>query len=431
MMLPDEIRSGRPAREEGELLLTALRANEPACAAAVERFGDDEWDLVLRHGEWHNVLSLLSARLHAARVTVPAETAERLRRAYMTAAARNLRIKRQLDEIFAACAAERVAVMPLKGAALVDDVYQNLALRPMRDIDLLVRVEELGGFERIMFALGYGPRDRPSAAAEREIFHHLTPYRREGGVRIEVHWTLELPTSPFDIDLEALWQRARRMTVAGHETLVLSPEDMLLHLSLHASYHHHFRVRLRHLMDVALAIDAYEGRMSWDLLAARAREWRAERFVYSTLGLAAQLLGARVPPSFSSALGHGPEDDRLIEIAGDFVLAAPLQLPIAYREAHGREGMSAKTLVYLGTLFPRPAKLRAMYHIPRGSWTLPLYYFVRPVDVALRLGRILARIGKHRGRLPLTLEREDNGLWIDWWVTGNRAGGAGSAAPPN
>jgi hypothetical protein len=107
-----------------------------------------------------------------------------------------------------------------------------------------------------------------------------------------------------------------------------------------------------------------------------------------------------------------------VRVAGDFLLAAPVELPIAYREARAAGGIAAKAQVYLGSLFPPPERLREMYGLRPGSWTTPLYYFVRPVDVARRFGRVLAQLGRATDRLPLSLERETNGIRIDGWVAG-------------
>lgn len=411
--------TGRPARADGELLLAALlAAREPAAAGRVSRFDAGDWAMVLRHASWHSVQPLLFSRLERVAAFVPPAVLEQLHAAYLAGAGKNLRVLGQLAELLGAFELAGLPVIVLKGAALAEGVYGNAALRGMRDIDVLVRSDDLEKVQELMAGLGYDASAQADLGAVRASFHHLPRYTRQRSLPVEVHWTLELPTSPFRIDLERLWDRAEPARIAGQEAWVLAPEDLLLHLCMHASYHHHFRVRLRHLADVASTVERYAPAMRWRSLLARAREWGVERFVYTTLSLACELLRAPVPANVLASFAHDAEDEELVRVAGDFLLAAPVELPIAYREARAAGGIAAKAQIYLGSLFPPPQRLREMYGLRPGSWTTPLYYFVRPVDVARRLGRVLAQLGRATDRLPLSLERETNGIRIDGWVAG-------------
>lgn len=408
---------GRDPRAEGTLLLLALRAAaEPTAALTVSRYSPDQWQTVLRHAEWHDVLSLLAHRLQSANIRTPVAVAERLRAAYVAGAARGLAMSAQLAELLRAMRAEQIPVIPLKGAALAEPVYGNVALRPMRDLDVLVEPERLEDAGRVLLALGYGPPDRPSVAEERAHWHHLTPFRRARSLSIEVHWTLEMPSSPFAIDVPSLWSRALAATFGGQPALSLAPEDQLLHLCLHAAYHHRFRVRLRHLADISAVLARHGASLRWDELSRRASAWGIAPFVSCTLAVAAELLGTPAPDDARIALAHAADDDELVEVARAFVMAAPLRLPIMYRQARRAEGAREKAQVYLRGVFPTPDKLRSLYDIPPGSWSLPLYYVVRPLDLARRLAGLAAYVGKGRDRLPLSLERERNGIFIDRWI---------------
>lgn len=414
------------ARAEGALLLTALRAHtDRAAAQAVSRYPETEWSVVVRHAEWHDVMPLLAHRLAQSAAVLPADVAGRLRQAYLVSAARALRISRQLSDVLRALRGADTPVIPLKGAALAEPVYGNIALRPMRDLDLLVEPSRLEDVERVLLSLGYGPADRPPVAEERARWHHLTPFRRDGALNIEVHWTLEVPSSPFPIEPASLWRRAVPVTIAGEPTLGLSPEDQLLHLCLHAGYHHRFRVRLRHLADVSTLLETQGHALAWTDLAAQARAWGVERFVSCTLAVASRLLGPPLPDESLAILAPALADAPLVSAARAFVMAAPLRLPIAYREARRADGAREKAQVYFRSIFPAREKLRAMYDIPPGSWSLPLYYVVRPIDLARRLAGLMAHVGRERGRLPLSLERERNGVFIDRWIAAQEA----SAAP--
>ena len=76
---------------------------------------------------------------------------------------------------------------------------------------------------------------------------------------------------------------------------MLSPEDLLLHLCLHASFTHRFRVGLRACWDILETVNHYGQAIDWDLVVRRAQAWGIGRYVYLTLRLVRDLLGAGDP----------------------------------------------------------------------------------------------------------------------------------------
>jgi hypothetical protein len=120
------------------------------------------------------------------------------------------------------------------------------------------------------------------------------------GIPIELHWTIE--TGPFNIDVESLWERAERTSIAGLETFVLAPEDLLLHLCLHAAFHHRFNQGLRPLWDLVEVLEHHGRDIEWDKVVHRAAAWRVRKHAHLALYLAHALLGASVPVFVLTAL---------------------------------------------------------------------------------------------------------------------------------
>ena len=77
------------------------------------------------------------------RTDVPDVVLEKLRTVYYATAARNMQMHEQLKRVTDALDEIGVRYILLKGAALIQDVYEgNMALRPMSDVDLLVAPED-------------------------------------------------------------------------------------------------------------------------------------------------------------------------------------------------------------------------------------------------------------------------------------------------
>ena len=107
----------------------------------------------------------------------------------------------------------------------------------------VIKEADLPRANTLFLELGYRASGNSEAAMPIAKYHHLPPLLKKGEVPvgIELHWTLEKPSAGFNIDVAGLWRRARPAAFGNTNALALGMEDLLLHLCLHASYHHQFR----------------------------------------------------------------------------------------------------------------------------------------------------------------------------------------------
>lgn len=159
------------------------------------------------------------------------------------------RIGRLHDELAAALAAmarRGVRVVPLKGALLTTRPGPMAGLRPMSDIDLLVRPSDRAAATAALVDLGYRRRPEPHRRATHDVFelpgngmvrafdgeHPDNPRRIELHVEVRRHlwaWT-------DDDDLTGLlWSSARDGLVLGEPAAVPSDGALLAHLAIHAT----------------------------------------------------------------------------------------------------------------------------------------------------------------------------------------------------
>jgi hypothetical protein len=281
-------------RHEGEAAKIArLRGLEPAdwtkIAAAAARYGVAP---VLFH-----ILKPLFSEL-----AIPAEIRAHLQRLYFATAARNVRLYHQLSEIISKTNELEIPVILLKGAHLAEFVYGNLALRPMLDIDLLVRPDDAHALHRLLIQDGYRLEEEHQGASQ----VHWAPYQKAGAVRVELHYHIVQPPFARRIDVAELWQRAERRTFQGTEMRMLCPEDLLLHLAAHTCIEHEFDNGLLPYVDVCRVLDECAEALDWDRLRDRARRWGLDRCLCLMLALAEKLPGACVPQRVHSAIQSGP-----------------------------------------------------------------------------------------------------------------------------
>jgi hypothetical protein len=226
---------------------------------------------------------------------VPCAAADMLRAFFVRNAARNLVILRRLHDILLELSRENLPVIALKGVALAEAVYGNPALRPMMDVDLLVRPEALAAAESALKRLRYRFHGDPGKRARylREHYH-LVFCSELDATTVELHWNIDKLPRASRVDIAGLWDRSVETRIAGAEARVFSPEDMVLHLGIHASVKNGFRRSLRSLWDIREVVERSPG-LEWRRVAHLAADWGFTRHLSLTLRLVRELLGSPIP----------------------------------------------------------------------------------------------------------------------------------------
>ncbi len=351
---------------------------------------------------------------------------ELLKGAYVATAARNAVLFRALKTVLEVLSAERTPVIVLKGAALAELVYPQRALRPMADIDLLIREEDLEGAERRLRSIGYEVAHDPQTKEELRQRHHHWVFRSArpdvGGIPVELHWSLDPPGRPVAWDVRALFERATPASIAGADALVLGPEDLILHLCLHLC-RHRFNGGVIALCDIAATVSHYDGRLDWAKVEARATESGASEYAFVPLRLAADLMGAGVPPSILASLrGSGGNDrtlalarERILEEKGDVRGAAELRL------RWGRRSPAGRVAAVRRALSPETATRHHRATIEPAGRHFP--YLARLMDLLRQYGRWLWALARHPRWVSAVVEREERKAQLDSWCS--------AGIPPN
>ncbi|HET9820068.1 MAG TPA: nucleotidyltransferase family protein [Rhodanobacteraceae bacterium] len=230
---------------------TEALASELACPGGpTPTWSELDWQLAMAAATAHGVSPLL--RKHSG-WTHP-RWRQFLENQHEEVAIRHRRIAALLEHIDARSHAAGLAMVPLKGAALHALGLYTPGDRPMADIDLLVREEDVHAATRLLLGIGYVPsfddwRHRvfkPAAGVPPAVLgeHRDTP------VNIELHARIRerLPVSVVDIT-ERILRREPRPGLNPYP----SRSALLAHLLLHAAGNMCGRsLRLMHLHDIAL-----------------------------------------------------------------------------------------------------------------------------------------------------------------------------------
>lgn len=273
-----------------------LRARDSSDVSGPQ--SSEEWEQwsfdVVRAG----LSGIVLERVRAMCIELPEVVEHRLKAAASTTVAANLHREHELARLVNEFERSKIPVMLLKGAALQRTIYDHPALRPMSDIDLLVRPSDVTRAMEVLAASGC----RKGASLLRDDFFPRYYYETEwfvesaGEVRIDLHARPFRPlrVSRFMPD-DALWHDAAAVRVGNATAYIPRAESMLIHLAAHAAFHG--CERLIWLYDIKRFIEHAKQELDWSLVVQSCCEWRLSLPVLTALQRVQEVLGSCCPES--------------------------------------------------------------------------------------------------------------------------------------
>ena len=270
------------------LLLALLGGRWPA--SGIE---ESQWPTIAEMAAAHRLQPLLAWRIEREGWAVPDTVAGPWRAARRNAAIAALAQQAALRLALDRLAASGIDAVALKGVALAWRHYPEPALRPMRDLDLLVPEARAREAAATLAGAGFIPEAAEPASLADE--HQLpTQHHQNLGVTIEVHHRLGDPPHRRGyrvphLAAEALLLRAGTVDCGGAAVRCPDPQDLAAHLIVHALYGH--RLDCGPLVLADLHFLGATGAVDWERLRAHAEAQGWLRGADLLLALTARWLG--------------------------------------------------------------------------------------------------------------------------------------------
>ncbi len=164
------------------------------------------------------------------------------------------RALRDLRELLGALGGQGIHPIVLKGPSLALGLYRDPGLRPMGDLDLLVKEGDESRAMRALAAMGYIAQGEVMTRWEAEnLVSHLPVLTARGRMPVEIHFRLFPRAMPLFPDEEGVWERATQGEFAGVRFLRLAAPDELLYLCGHIVRHDSDAHKLIWFCDLALS----------------------------------------------------------------------------------------------------------------------------------------------------------------------------------
>ena len=275
---------------EDRLLLQMLSIdNEHENAVTLEALSISDWEKIIQSALKHNVAALLYLRLKRSGMyaKVPLKIAERLRRIYLYFVKISMHQQYWVGKPLELLDHHGLPVLVLNGLHINENIYHNIAARPISNVHLLSKKKNLW--------------------RKQAFQNQINRIIRLSGLDINITTKMHYPNFDKKIHIQTLWQRAQVNSIADCKINVPRPEDLLLHLCLKFVYFYQYRFSgLQTLCDIREILYQHGTELDWNNILAESRKLTITNAMGLMLILAKDLLNA--PISAETILMFGSYD---------------------------------------------------------------------------------------------------------------------------
>ncbi|MEK7395647.1 MAG: nucleotidyltransferase family protein [Candidatus Poribacteria bacterium] len=238
---------------------------------------------------------------------IPVSIARDLRLDYFQCSLNNTRTYHELSKILKSADSNGIPIIVLKGAALAGLVYTSHALRPMNDMDLLIKPEDIRKANDMLIQLGW----------KCKIQNELLEILNQQGEDLEYvkNSMIDLHTTIRELPSVDPWANSKAVNIASLNMQILGYEDFLMHISLHIYKHIQTAIllggfgmtELTKFCDIILLIRKFQNEINWDYIVRISKLNQSASALYTILNIVNRDLGENIP------------DDVLSELKGDAI----------------------------------------------------------------------------------------------------------------
>ncbi len=347
-----------------------------------------DWDYFLESARKNRISSLLYFYLKDKEERFSIKCFQQLENDYNDTLAYTIYLWEKTLPILKSLKERGIEVLLLKGIALGLTIYPSFGIRPMSDVDLLIKDKDTFAFDDVLNSLGYKAIDINPQDIELGKIDYITTFcYGDQTYSLHVHRHLinsTLPTFSYitKINMDRIWQKARPVEANGTKTFILAPEHEIIYLCEHSLRITHAFSRLIYPADIALTINFYRDEIDWDFLTRESLSFGLERMVYCGLMATHRILHTEIPSDVLSNLkptkltfGERTFVSRLYENRSSSGLSYFVHLAM-------NKKLSGKTRFLFRTLFPPKTSMAIRHGIPPSKVNL-LHYLARLKEIVV------------------------------------------------
>ena len=277
---------------------------------------------------------------------------QKLYESYYITIRHNLKLIHALIEILKPLVQKQIQVILMQGISLLQQVYRDIGLRPMTDIDLWALPTHYSDLVDCLVNQGFKchplyPHTFKKGEVVLDIHTHIL-----GGDRIKSRDVL------INIGQEEIFKEARPINVENSTALCLNPSDQFLYLSLHALKHN--LERLIWLVDLKSLVAEWE-LSDWKALKIRAEQLGQQAALFYMLFALTKIFHITLPAEISSYLEGWKPNLFERRVLNRRINGNPIPTWCQLVLISAGKGLRERLSFVRETLFPRPKILRQVF----------------------------------------------------------------------
>lgn len=175
-----------------------------------------------------------------------------------------------------------IDVLPVKGIFFVKELYENMSLRPMADLDFFVKEDEYNSAIAIIKTLGYKESDfLPKRRWERENFRIGLTKTAEFPITVELHKRFA-HSGRFELSITDALETSVSIKVEDEDIRTFNQDFSFLFLIHHLGMHY-FNVKLIWIVDLVKFL--YKVEINWDKIIEYVNNYKLKTVFYMTMKL--------------------------------------------------------------------------------------------------------------------------------------------------
>jgi len=290
---------------------------------------------------------------------------QRLYTAYYLTIRHNLKLIHALNEIIKPLMQKQVRVVLMQGISLLQQVYRDIGLRPMNDIDIWVLPNHYTDLVDCLLSLDF----------EKNTIYADTYSKGEVVLDIHTHILgadrIQSRDLLIDLDQEEIFQDARPINIENSAALCLNASDQFLYLSWHAMKHN--LERLIWLVDIKSLVAEWD-LCDWKSLVKRAEQLGQQTTLLYMLYILTNIFKLKLPAEISAYLSAWQPTILERRILGRRINGGSIPAWSQLVLISAGKGIRRRLSFARETLFPRPKILRQVFPSPVDLSDRQLYW---------------------------------------------------------
>lgn len=250
------------------------------------------WAYLIKQADYHQTSSYIFLNLKKNILPIPKKIKTQFKLRYIATLTKQIHLEKEFKKLASLFIKEKIEFVPLKGFALIGNLYKDPVVRNVVDIDILVKPKDLHKICKILKKNDYKNTHSNMSRKYHKKYHCHYMYIKNKEL-IEIHWALSF-NKPNKIIIPKLWQRTIDFNIHNLKLKNLSTEDTLIALALHQRRFDK-PLYLKTLLDIKILLEKHQNSIDWDYISKIAITNKLKHLFYLIFIVITNLYSTHIP----------------------------------------------------------------------------------------------------------------------------------------